>query len=176
MRYLLALVLALPAIAQSDQSEKQTLQALLAEVQQLRVAIERYTLLGTRTQLAISQLQLQESRVTRLSQTLADLKGQGASLTAQKARAAAELKRFEGALDLPESSTPEVHRGLESAITRAKADLEEATAFEQQRVAREADVSTQLDAAQAQLNESRSRIAEMERTLDAAIQQLIKPH
>src|SRR5678815_2776293 len=64
MRYFAILLAVYPAaaFAQPAAADSNVLQALLSEVQQLRMAIERSTLLGTRTQLAISQLQLQESR------------------------------------------------------------------------------------------------------------------
>jgi hypothetical protein len=66
MRHLgILLLAACPAalLAQTPDADQRVLQTLLSEVQQLRIAIERQTLLGTRTQIAISQLQLQESRV-----------------------------------------------------------------------------------------------------------------
>src|SRR5690349_11206536 len=49
-------------VAQPAETDQRVLQTLLSEVRQLRAAIERSTLLGVRTQLAISQLQLQESK------------------------------------------------------------------------------------------------------------------
>src|SRR5258708_1035326 len=73
MRFLATLILACPlaALAQQPGNDSRTLETLLSEVQQLRMAIERSTLLGARTQLAISQLQLQEGKVEKLSRDLA---------------------------------------------------------------------------------------------------------
>ena len=70
MRYIGIFLLAacpITLFAQPAETDQRVLQTLLTEVQQLRVAIERSTLLGARTQLAISQLQLQESKTERLS-------------------------------------------------------------------------------------------------------------
>ena len=64
MRYLPLFFLTAAAWGQAADSDSHLLQALLTEVQQLRVAIERSTLLGTRTQLVISKLQMQETRVS----------------------------------------------------------------------------------------------------------------
>jgi hypothetical protein len=74
MRPLVFLLITCPfaALAQPTENDSRTLQTLLSEVQQLRVAIERSTLLGARTQLAISQLQLQEGKAERLSKDLLD--------------------------------------------------------------------------------------------------------
>ena len=60
-------------------------------------------------------------------------------------------------------------------LRQRKADLNGLTAAEQQRSAREAELAAQLQAAQNEIADSRSRLAEMERALDAAIQQLSKP-
>ena len=54
----------LPSPPEPDQRITQT---LISEIQQLRLAIERSTLLTARTQLATSQLQLQETAVARLT-------------------------------------------------------------------------------------------------------------
>src|SRR5690242_5528360 len=75
MRCLSILLLALcpaPLLAQKTESDQQTLQALLSEVRELRLAIERSTLLGTRAQIALSRLQTQEEKAARLSQQLAE--------------------------------------------------------------------------------------------------------
>jgi hypothetical protein len=65
VRYLLFLFLPLALCAQSADTDSRVTQALISEIQQLRLAIERSTLLNARTQLAISQFQLQEQSVAR---------------------------------------------------------------------------------------------------------------
>jgi len=42
----------------------------LAEIRQLRLAIERSTLLGMRMQISLQRIQMQEMRTTRISQEL----------------------------------------------------------------------------------------------------------
>jgi chromosome segregation ATPase len=63
---------------------------------------------------------------------------------------------------------------IEAKLRELKAELEQATAMETNRAAREGELSMQLQAAQNQISDSRARIAEMERALDTAIQQLLK--
>jgi hypothetical protein len=52
--------------------ESPALSSLMTEVHELRLAIERSTLLGARTQIAIQRLQTQEARVTSSAKALED--------------------------------------------------------------------------------------------------------
>ena len=173
MRPALLLVLAArPLSAQSNDSK--TLETLLSEVRELRMAIERSTLLGTRAQLALGELQLQDAAVARVNQQHNEIRAQGA-ITAQRiAELTARGKQLEDSRTSPEWSSPQKRDDLESMIKQTKLELDQAAAFEQQRAAREAELATQLRNAQAQADDSRSRITQMEQALDAAIQQLLK--
>jgi chromosome segregation ATPase len=66
-------------------------------------------------------------------------------------------------------------RGIyELQFQQAKLDLEQATAADQERSARQAELASELNQARSGMADARSRIAELERALDAAIQQLVK--
>jgi chromosome segregation ATPase len=175
MRYLTLLLLTAAAWGQAADSDARVLQSLLTEVQQLRVAIERSTLLGTRTQIAISKLQMQETRAAQLSRELDNLRDEGPSLSMEKARLSERLKQAEEARTSPQFNSSESRGELESQIRQMKLTIEEFGAKETRRSAREGELAGQAQAAQAEVADSRSRIAEMERALDAAIQQLLKP-
>jgi chromosome segregation ATPase len=172
VRVLPILLLALsPAFAQTAEPDQRIQQALISEIQQLRLAIERSTLLNARTQLAVSQLQLQETSVARLTQQLSDLRMSAPAIARRHTEAEAQMKRLEQLTP----GQPEYQQAKE-VMPHLKLELEEATATEQQRSAREGELAAQLQAVQNQIADSRNRIAEMERALDAAIQQLLKPH
>lgn len=64
-------------IAQPPGSDQRLTQTLITEIQQLRLAIERSTLLGARTQLAIGLLQLQDAALVRLSQQYSEVRSAG---------------------------------------------------------------------------------------------------
>src|SRR5262245_35243031 len=81
--------------AQTAESDQRITQVLISEIQQLRMAIERSTLLGTRTQLAISKLQLQENAVARIKQQLDGVQAQAAGMNGQKIRVAETIKQLE---------------------------------------------------------------------------------
>jgi hypothetical protein len=172
MRCLLFLAVPLALAAQSSEPDQRVTQTLISEIQQLRVAIERSTLLNARTQLAISQLQMQEATVARLTAQLDAVKMQGQS---RRVAALTEVvKEREEQRTKPEFSGPQQRERLEVELKNLKLELENAAAMEQQRAAREGEVAAALQAAQNQIADSRNRIAEMEKALDTAIQQLLK--
>jgi hypothetical protein len=174
MRSAVLLLLAVaPVFSQSNDSK--ALDTLLSEVRELRLAIERSTLLGARAQLAIGELQLQTAEAARVAQQYADLRGKAAESTSHIAALAERVKQFEEMRTAPEWSTPEKHNELEQLIRQTKVEVEQANAIEQQRSAREAELATQLRNAEAQVADSRSRILAMQQALDAALQQMLKP-
>jgi hypothetical protein len=167
MRYFAFLALPFALAAQSEPDQRIT-QTLISEIQQLRIAIERSTLLSTRTQLAVSQLQLQETAVARLTSQLSDVRMQAPGTAGQKARVAEFIRQTE------QQRTTADPLIVETKLRELKAELEQATAMETNRAAREGELAIQLQTAQNQIADSRSRIAEMERALETAIQQLLK--
>jgi hypothetical protein len=173
MRHMVWLLLPLALGAQSTEGDPRVLQALVAEMQQLRMAIERSTLLNTRTQVALTQLQIQDTALARLTQQYNDVRNKNAELNVRRSRSAEELKDLEQkqtAPDLP----PELHHQLEMQIKDLKLEVETSAASYQQRSSLESDLALQVQQAQAQIADSHNRIADMEHMLDAAIQQLLK--
>jgi hypothetical protein len=169
MRYLgiLLLIWPLSIFAQPAEADSRTLQTLLAEVQQLRLAIERSTLLGARTQLAISQLQLQEARAARIGQEHSAARDVLAATSARKTQVAAAIR------DMESSAKPGLN--LEGEIKGMNHELVRVTAEESRFAARESELASQLQAAQRDVQDSRNWIAEMQRSLDNAIQQMLRP-
>jgi hypothetical protein len=176
MRHLTFLLILCPlaALAQPAESESRTLQTLLSEVQQLRLAIERSTLLGARTQLAISQLQLQESKAERLTKELQDVREGRAQAESQKTRLAEETKTLEAALGRADTS-PQLRKDIEGQAGHLKIESEMMAAQVLRQAAREGELASQAMAAQREVQDSRAWISEMQRSLDAAIQQMLKP-
>src|SRR5262249_24554864 len=171
MRYVTVLaILSLPLGAQSVEAERQTMQALLVEVQQLRFAIERSTLLGTRTQIAMQRMQMQEARASRLSQELDLVQKEISDIQAKAPHSAARVKNLEDGIH--QFNDPAQRKAVEAEINREKLLLEQLSAQEQQRRAREAELANQLRAEQSRVNELQDRINQMERALDAAIAQI----
>jgi hypothetical protein len=176
MRHFGLLLLAIcpaAAFAQTPENDQRVLQALLSEVQQLRVAIERQTLLGTRTQIAISQLQLQEGRAGTAAKELASVHDEAVRMKETRSRWTEELKDLEQKRLLG-TAMPQVQNAIENQAKELKLQLEVTRTREEQLMTREGELMSLAQAAQRDVQESRSRIAEMERVLDAAIQQMLK--
>jgi hypothetical protein len=172
VRFSFLFVLPLALAAQTADSDQQVTRTLISEIQQLRLAIERSTLLNARTQLAVSQLQLQESSLSRIKQQLDDARSQAPGLNGQKVRIAETIKQLEQ--NRTTVTDPREAADLELRLKEMRLELDQANAMEQVRSARESDLAVQLQTAQADIADARSRIAEMERALDAAIQQMLK--
>jgi len=167
------LAICFSATAQTTEPERQTLHALLVEVQQLRAAIERSTLLGTRTQIAMQRIQMQEARTTRLSQELDRVRREITDLDRVKTETAAHLRAMEA--ELSQATDPNGRLRLEEEVKRIKMRLEQLAAQEPQTRAREADLANQVQSEQSRLTELQDRVSAMERALDTAIGQLTGP-
>src|SRR4051794_13543556 len=150
MRYLVFLAVPLVLAAQSAESDQRVTQTLISEIQQLRLAIERSTLLSARTQLAISQFQSQEATIVRVTQQLNDVRMQAPGSAGNKARIAEYIKNTE-----QQRTTTSDPVMIEAKLRELKAELEQATAMETNRAAREGELSMQLQAAQNQIADSR---------------------
>ena len=165
------LMTTLPLCAQAPQSEAQTLSTLLTEVQRLRLAIERNTLLGARTQIAILQLQNQQGRTDKVSKDLDDVRKEISEIEKERASLSGALKDSEARLSLP-SITNEQRVVLEQQIKALKNAMEQPSPRELQARAREAEIAGQLQSEQSRLAQLQSQIAEMDRVLDVAIRQI----
>jgi hypothetical protein len=172
VRFFLFFSLPLALAAQSAGSDQQLTQALITEIQQLRMAIERSTLLNARTQLAISQLQLQEQSVTRLTSQLNDVRTQSLGASALRQGATERIKDLEQRRTT--TTDPKMVQQIEMELKEMKFHLEQGLAAETNRATRESELSVQLQQAQSHISATRSRIDEMERALDAAIHQMLK--
>jgi len=69
---------------------------------------------------------------------------------------------------------PKQRDDIDASIKNMKAEQEQLALWQPQQSAREGEIASQLQAAQKQIADSRTRIADMERALDTAIQQLLK--
>jgi hypothetical protein len=173
MRYLAFLAVPFVLAAQTAEPDNRITQTLISEIQQLRLAIERSTLLNARTQLAISQLQLQDATVARLAAQYDEAHSKSLSLAGQRTALTEKIAELQERRSAPEL-TPKVRDDLDASLKNIKFELEQFATLQPQHAAREGELAGQLQAAQNQAADSRSRIAEMERALDTAIQQLLK--
>ena len=134
------------ALCQNPAKEPDTLQALLAEVHQLRQDIEGMTLASQRVQIALYTLQMQDAAVARSAQRVDSAHNKCAGEESNRQHVAADVQRFENAV--------------------AAGALEAQTASVQACQAAEADAASQLRNDQATLAEIRERINRLDRSLE----------
>jgi len=143
--------------------------ALMSEVHELRLAIERSTLLGARTQIALQRLQIQGERVTQAEKQLEEARKGIAGYQERRRQIAAELKDHES--QVQRATSPDTRRDLEDRIDGLKRALADATGEAALR-ARESEMLIQFQNEQATFNRLQSDISQMESILDRAIQQV----
>ena len=155
--------LALPAAAQTTSSDTATLQTLLSEVRQLRLALERSVSIGPKIQLTLQRLQMQEQKLQRVSLQLdavrKEIYGQGLP----SKRAVEQIPVLEQGL--ASESNPARHKELEAQL----ADLKYVASrqVDSQLLAHESELTSSVRVEQAALNELNEKLNAIERLLDA---------
>ena len=157
-----------PACAQVPQPNNDVLAALLSEVRQLRVAIERSTLMNTRAQVLLQRLQVQESKTLQLKQESERASNEATGMRGEQARLADVMRRHEA--ELARSETPAarkevLQRELEGTRQRA---LEMSTAETQFR-AKESALASEYRAEQTRLAELQQRLNEIDAAIEKAL-------
>ena len=145
-------------------SDSQTLKALLAEVRELRQALQGSLARIQSAQILLSRLQIQEVAVTRASQHLDEARSKLAEVEVAVKSEEAEIKHFEDEA----ANAGERAAQVEEALNRAKSDLEASTNLEQQRQATAIEAEQQLRTAQDKLNS-------LENQLDELVKDMRKP-
>jgi DNA repair exonuclease SbcCD ATPase subunit len=161
------------AVAQNAPSENPQVSALMAEVRELRLAVERSTLLGARTQIAIQRLQMQEERVTNAAKTLEDARKETTRMQQERTELARAQKDLEA--ELTQTASSDARRSAEVRIDAIKQRLADASADAQVR-AREGEAFSQLQTEQSRLDQLNAAISQMEQALDTVIRQVTAGH
>src|SRR6267378_2604424 len=142
------LLISAPGLGQSTSSDSEGMQALVAEVRQLRKDLQATNGYALKAQILLYRLQVQEASVARVAQHLNDSRSQLAQTQEHRRIVAASLKRNEEFVDNSQASTAE-QKAVQSEISRLKAELEHLASEEQQRQSAEMEAEEQLRAEQA---------------------------
>lgn len=149
--------------AAATAQDKAILEALLAEVRQLRLALERSVVIVPRIQVALQRMQMQQNRVDQMSQRLQDFRSRLGILASTDARFAAELKQAEARLN--QEQDPARRRTLEDHMQAVKQQLEHQSSQRQQQQAQEIELSGQLQVEQAKLDDLARQLTVLEASL-----------
>lgn len=163
-RIFVLLCLCSMARAQNSSSDPQTLQTLLAEVHQLRLAIERSSQIAPRIQIAVERLKLQQDQVARTSRQLDDLRR-------DLDRSRSDLPKIQQRLDAVAAESDQVtdlakRRENEEVSKMLKVDIEQAEKSLQQMQAREGELAAQLQSEQSMLAELNDHLDQIGRALN----------
>lgn len=162
----LLLFAALSAVAQT--STDGTLQALLAEVRQLRLALERSAVVAPKIQMTLQRLQLQQDAVIRASRDLEAIRNQLSRVTGEERDLTTHLKVMDASLASELDASK--RKALEEETKRVKLRLEElGVRGQQDNLAlrgRESELSSRLQAEQAKLDQLSDRLNAFEQMLD----------
>ena len=113
------LLISMPAFGQSGSSDSQTLQALLAEVRQLRHDLQTTTVAAQRAQILIYRVQAQESVVRHMQERVEDARSRLAQVHFEQNNRAASIKQIGEKKGRSETS-PTEKKDLEDTLTQIK--------------------------------------------------------
>jgi len=169
MRRALALIwfgVAAQSQAQTQSPDSAVIQALLSEVHQLRIALDRANTIGPRIQMAVERLKLQQESVVRMTRQLEETQRDLAKAQSSREEDLARVKNIES--ELSQATDLAERKRLEEALKQFQWQAEREQKFEQTFRAQEAELNSRLHSEQATLDGLSDRLNQIERALDAA--------
>jgi chromosome segregation ATPase len=157
------LALAVPAFAQTAAGD--TIAALLVEVRQLRIAMERAATTTPQVQLLGARLSVQNERLARVERDHDNAKRELDDLSAALAQTAVQADTLDNRVAT--ETNPERQRQLVQEQADAKSQVAELTAREQRLRARESELAGARAAEQQLWAELNRRLDEVERAINA---------
>jgi hypothetical protein len=165
LRFLVPVALVSCAAAQQSRpAETATVEALLAEVRQLRVALQHAFATMPRVQLTLQKMQFQQQRVDRVSQRLDDVRRSIGHMADQVGRAQARRQELETRLGSEQD--PNMKRQLAAEFEGMSRAVEEQSIIEQRMRAEEAEAQQALRTEEARLSEIAEQLEQLEKRLD----------
>lgn len=161
---LLFVSLCLAAGAQTPPpSDSSLIQALLSEVHQLRVAIERSNTLSPRIQLAVERLKLQQQTVTHISDQLDSVRRDLERIQSNQAGAAEHVQTLES--EINQTTDPNKRLEIERNLTAFKFEIEQMQKSVDAMKNRSTDLGMRLRSEQATLDGLNDHLNQIERSL-----------
>ena len=133
-----------------------TLQQLLAEVRELRLAVQRATFSHTRAQMLIERMRLQQSTIDGVSRQMDMVRAQLADLRNAKPQMEQQIKETEELLE--RTTDPNGRLDMETRIKSMKSRLARLAPEEDRLRNREVTLESELHNLQAKLNELNSQL------------------
>ena len=158
------LFLSASGLGQSTSSDSEGMQALVAEVRQLRKDLQTSNGYALKAQVLLYRLQVQEATVARVSQHLNDVRSKLAGIQEHQRQLASAMKYYEKTADDSEAS-PARQKEAQQQVSSIKTELQSVAAQEQQAQTAEMEAEEQLRAEQAKLDSLEDRVDRLEKEL-----------
>jgi chromosome segregation ATPase len=152
----------------AQQTPDNTISALLSEVRQLRLALERSAVVAPKIQVTLQRMQLQQDAVSRVSRQLEDVRDQIAKSATEEANLASHVKGVEE--QVAQEQDPARRKQMENELKHLRTlreKTEQKGINEAQQRARESELAGRLQTEQARLNELNDRLSTLERQLES---------
>lgn len=160
---LLVACLFVPSAAFAQARTDDPIRELLSEVRLLRQALERAATTGTRIQLLVARLQLQEQRISDLSRRLDGVRSELRDIERGLAPMGQQLESFEEAV--AQGTDADERRAAEQQVAVMKAQLAGMDRRRQELTSDEALLSQQLSAEQNRWVDFNERLEQLEQSL-----------
>jgi chromosome segregation ATPase len=149
-----------PALAQTRTDDP--IRELLSEVKLLRQALERAATVGTRIQLLVARVQLQEQRIGELSRRLDSVRAELRDVERESTALAPQVASMQEAT---QAEDPNDRRAAEQAAAMLNSQLETLERRRQELSGEEGLISQQIAAEQGRWTEFNTRLEALERSL-----------
>jgi len=157
-----------PVLGQATPTESPTLQALLAEIRQLRKDLQTSAIAARRAQILIYRLHVQETAVAHASQRLDEARSSIEQLRTTRKYQEVQIKQYESMKDRAENATQ--RKQFEDAINELKTQMEASVPEEQEAHMRETELEHQSRIEQAKLEQLQDDLDRLDRAvMNAAI-------
>jgi len=160
-------VLVLPGLAlcQTTVTDSQTLQALLAEVRQLRQELRTSSIAAQRAQILIFRVQAQQTVVTRISQRVDNERSRLTQNQSEQRRFTTAIKRLE---DLRVRQTDNERKPTDEQLAQMKIRLEQLSSEEQESQPQKIEIEEELRVEQTKLAQLHDELDRIDKLLEQA--------
>lgn len=149
---------------QTSPTDAQTLQTLLAEVHQLRLALEHSSKIVPLIQITVERLKLQQDQVARVTRQLEDIRRELDHFRSEQPKIQQRLQSLDN--NASQITDPRQRKELDEVLKISKLEAEQSEKSAQQLQARESELMSQFQAEQTKLTELNDRLDQMERALN----------
>jgi chromosome segregation ATPase len=160
---LTVLLLAAGASAQTASTDSQTTQTLINEIRQLRLDLQATAAVVQRAQILMYRLQVESGLLSRATQRLDDTRRTCSSLQSQIKSYNMQIEQYEARQRA--AQTPAEAKNMEDTLVRIRPQLAQWINEEQQCQPRQIDAQSQLQAAQARVDDFQGQLDKLDKLL-----------